>query len=99
MSTISIMCYLYFSFLWDELNMIVKYVGVIIYLVQSGSYTYTAMINPGIPEKVFAISRLNTVNVKNKKICVKCQIVVSPDNSTEHCNECGVCIEGNNLIR
>ena len=81
--------------MWDQLSITVKYVGVFIYLFQSGSYSYTAFINPGIPEKVFSISKLNAVNVKNKKICIICQIVIPPEGSIEHCHDCGVCIEGN----
>jgi hypothetical protein len=34
------------------------------------------------------------MNIKNKKICTKCQIVLIPEHNVEHCIDCGVCIEG-----
>lgn len=94
MSSISMICYFYFTYLWDDLNWFIRYLGVIISLTQIISYSYTALANPGIPNKVFAISNINTMNIKNKKICTKCQIVLIPEHNVEHCIDCGVCIEG-----
>jgi hypothetical protein len=98
MSTISIICYFFFTYLWEDLHWFIRNLGVVISLVQILSYSYTALANPGIPNKVFAISNLNAINIKNKKICTKCQIVLIPEHNVEHCSDCGVCIEGRMVL-
>jgi hypothetical protein len=73
-----------------------RVIGLCIYLLQVSSYTYTFLINPGIPKKDKHIS-LNDTDEKMKigyKYCSQCRILVEQNTNTQHCDDCNVCIEG-----
>ncbi len=57
-----------------------------------GSYTFTALINPGFPKN--NLDAL-TGEPRDKFIyCDICEIWVSRDKKTIHCSDCDICIEG-----
>jgi hypothetical protein len=73
------------------------YVGIAIYLLHIFSYSYTALVNPGIPNKRNSTYNLRPADPskRNIKICDICHIVMDEDKKIVHCEDCGVCIEGN----
>lgn len=82
---------------WDRLSDTLKMFGFVIYFIQIVSYTYTALINPGIPKKEFDADgdlRDALKNIKSFRICKICNIIMNKDIDTTHCDECNVCIEG-----
>ena len=69
-----------------------------IYLTQLSSYTYCALINPGIPKRNMNLENNNigeiTKEIRNYRICKICNILMNKDENTCHCEDCGTCIEG-----
>ena len=81
------------------MNVYFKIVGICLYFLQTFSYTYTFLINPGIPRKNSSIN-LNDINQSYKegyKFCNQCRILMHLDTNTNHCDDCNVCIEGINI--
>ncbi len=69
-------------------------------------YFMTATINPGIPYQYFSdiskpVSFGSLENNKEIKSCNKCNIYITPNSYTYHCDQCRICIEGKliNYIR
>jgi len=89
------LCYLFFYFLWNDLNPIIKMFGLMIWFAQFSSYTYTFLINPGVPAFNFRLDSNEIPKLTNYRICNVCHIVMNLDENVEHCDDCGVCIEGN----
>lgn len=54
-------------------------------------------MNPGIPEKEFWLENYDQdkAQLTNYRICPVCQIVMNLDDQTEHCEDCNICVEGN----
>ncbi len=78
------------------MNTYVKLIGLGLYFLQIGSYTYTFLINPGIPKKDKHIS-LNDTDEKMRigyRFCSQCRILIEENSDTRHCDDCNVCIEG-----
>jgi hypothetical protein len=72
-----------------------------------GSYIYTFLKNPGIPinkEITMEMTRdlEENKNSRNKKggykFCNICHIYIDKNSNTNHCEDCNVCIEGNNYL-
>lgn len=92
------MFYLFISSFWEKLSDILKFFGMLIYLIQISSYSYTALINPGIPKNNMDIDgdvKESLKNIKNYRICKICNVIMNKDENTMHCNDCNACIEGN----
>lgn len=84
--------------------------GIIVYLTQITSYTYTFLKNPGIPEikrhsadsQDVELSNSLKKDNKNKRnqqgyqFCNKCHMFVDIEKNVSHCEDCNVCIEGIN---
>jgi len=72
------------------------YVGITIYLFHFFSYAYTALINPGMPQKKKGYTDImhNENTNKSIKICDICNIIMDEAKKTVHCDDCGICIEG-----
>lgn len=68
-----------------------------IYLLQFISYTYTFLINPGLPDKTFAINYETPIR-QTKSICETCGIRVPQGYKICHCDDCGVCVVGKFFI-
>lgn len=75
-------------------NFYLKLLGWIIYLFQISSYTYTFLINPGLPNKEMSISNYENKENVTIKVCERCGIVIKPGERTYHCDDCGICIIG-----
>lgn len=69
-----------------------KFFGVLILVIQLGSYTVTFLINPGIP-KLENFYMIGKSRIEIKK-CRECRNYIRMDIKTNHCYECGVCVEG-----
>lgn len=92
------MFYLFISFVWNKLSDISKFFGLLIYFIQITSYSYTALVNPGIPKNNLDIDgdlREILKNIKNYRICKICNVIMNKDENTMHCDDCKTCIEGN----
>lgn len=72
----------------------VKFIGILLLATQIFSYWYTALKNPGIPKKELWLNNGKEVTIKNSRICYICNVIMNLDEGTEHCDDCGVCIEG-----
>ena len=81
---------------WNFTSKSVKIIGFLLWLIQFLSYTYTFLINPGLPNKNCKIDNETTLpKLKNYRICTVCLKIMDLDENTNHCLECQVCIEGN----
>lgn len=61
-------------------------------MIQLGSYTLTAIINPGIPTlDNYYMKDTSTIEIKR---CRECRNYIRMDMKTSHCYDCGVCVEG-----
>eukprot|EP00830_Metopus_es_P006797 TRINITY_DN1643_c0_g1_i1.p2 TRINITY_DN1643_c0_g1~~TRINITY_DN1643_c0_g1_i1.p2 ORF type:complete len:242 (-),score=32.21 TRINITY_DN1643_c0_g1_i1:28-753(-) len=68
--------------------------GLILLLLQAGSYFYTFIVNPGIPDRNLAVNKENLQQLKGlPRTCPKCKLVALYDTETKHCNDCGICVE------
>ncbi|MCQ2817347.1 MAG: hypothetical protein MJ252_08795, partial [archaeon] len=77
---------------WNNLHIVFKILGLIIYSTYMLSYTYTFLINPGYPKNDLD-SR--TGEPRNKfRWCDKCKMWVNVEKKTNHCFECNICVEG-----
>ena len=84
--------YLFFYAFWSYLHIIFKILGVFIYCLFFGSYTYTFLINPGYPKHDLASK---TGEPRNKyRFCERCKMWVNLDKKPNHCFDCDICIEG-----
>ena len=88
---------IFFIFLFvkfgNYLSKINKILGVIFYLIYYISYTYTFMINPGYPKNDNDSQNGEPRNKFN--YCDVCMIWTNKEKKVRHCNECDICIEGN----
>jgi hypothetical protein len=80
-----------FYFLWDKLSPTIKLIGILVFSLNFGSYTYTFLINPGIAKaKNNNIGKLE----EGYRYCSQCRWLFHIDSNTTHCDECNVCVEG-----
>lgn len=92
MTLIMILCTMFYNMLKDKLSLPAKTIGILIFLINTCSYTYTALINPGIP--LLENSSLAKVKGANILLCKECKNWVRLSFNTSHCYECNVCVEG-----
>ena len=77
---------------WTNLNLFFKLSGLIIYLTFFLSYTYTFLVNPGIPK---SDENSNMSRPKGRhKYCGSCGIWINIEDNTDHCFDCNICYEG-----
>lgn len=93
-STISFIFYLLINVALVNATELTKLVGWIIYLSQISSYTYTFLVNPGLPNKSCSLNQFDGRDSTAIKICNKCGIIVERGRGVVHCDDCGVCIMG-----
>jgi hypothetical protein len=66
-----------------------------IYITQVFSYSYTFLVNPGIPRKSTSLQDSNPNKLKTGyRFCNQCRLLTKIDDNTNHCDDCNVCIEG-----
>lgn len=92
LSTVSILFFLFSNIKWNNLGGLMKFTGVMIYLLYLATHLFTELINPGYP-----IHNLDskTGEPRSKyEYCPTCKIWVSKEKKTKHCEKCDICIEG-----
>ena len=77
----------------NYINFFLKLLGIIIYLTFFISYSYTAFINPGYPKH--DIDALTGEPRKKFYFCDICKLWANKEKNTRHCNDCDICVEGN----
>ncbi len=79
-------------------SVLLTLVGVMILMIDLGSFGATATLNPGIPDRnlqkyspeyVESLSKSNSLGY-----CSRCKIIRRPGSDTQHCADCDVCVEG-----
>lgn len=95
-TTISLICGSFFYLLSNNLNKIVWLIGIIIYFIQIGSYSFVFLKNPGIPPEILKRIKISMPETLEKgfKYCDTCNIVIKNDQIVSHCDDCNVCIIG-----
>jgi len=92
-------------FIYPKIKQIeIKYLGMIIYLIQILSLISTSLINPGIPHRSNYLSesiitvlsnsmKLSELKFRKYKVCKVCNILVNSYDEVIHCEDCGICIK------
>ena len=93
-STITILFYIA---IWKILNIFIKIIGIIVYLLFVSTYTLTCILDPGIisPDYYLENYEVDKMKIQNYRICRKCNAVMDLDKGVEHCTDCDICIIGN----
>jgi hypothetical protein len=85
-----------------------KIISLTIYSIQFLSQLRATMADPGVPHKNNYVSeeviytmyqhmKINKIEtIERYNICKECNIVVKQEQYVVHCNDCEICIEGNN---
>ena len=68
--------------------------GFIIGIIQIFLYTLSGILNPGLPKLEYEKLIYEDVSNKNFRQCKDCKFWINTEFSTQHCNECNICIEG-----
>ena len=76
------------------MNIIIRNIGVLIFIIQIISYNIVFLINPGLPEKDLWIENYNSNDLGNYRICSICKVIMRDEDEIEHCDDCNVCIIG-----
>ena len=66
----------------------------IIGIIQIILYTLSGILNPGLPKLEYEKLIYEDVSNKNFRQCKDCKFWINTEFSTQHCNECKICIEG-----
>ncbi len=94
-------------FVYQELYFLLKYAGLMIYVIQVFSQISCTLINPGIPHRNNYVSDsiMHTIyqNIKHNntkfdkyRVCKRCNILVTLEQQVTHCEDCNICVEGKN---
>lgn len=83
---------------WDKLSNVLFMIGIGLYILQFMSYSYTSLINPGLPNKEQQIAKLPKKMNDEYRFCDQCLIKSKTEENVFHCLECNVCILGIILI-
>jgi hypothetical protein len=89
--------YVIFIYAGNKLEEVYRIIGIFVYLAQFCSYTFAALINPGIPSNNYYIDLEKNpehISVKYQK-CSFCHSLINLENYniTYHCSDCQMCIE------
>ena len=70
-----------------------KIIGIFFYLIFISSYTHCVLINPGYPKN----DKDSRTGQPRKKFyfCKICKLWANKEKKTLHCNDCDICVEGN----
>ena len=86
-----------YIFLFKYNFITIKIVETIIFLFYICSYLFTALINPGIPNREYfskTFIKNNVGGTKKIQKCKKCNIIVPKNLNVSHCDYCEVCVIG-----
>ena len=88
---------LFYIGLWKILSIIIKIIGILVYLFFVSTYTLTCIMDPGIitPDYYLENYEVDKMKIQNYRICKKCNAVMDLDKGVEHCVDCDICIIGN----
>ena len=65
------------------------------FCIQSSSYLFTILRNPGIPKrKRFYLNASAKDGITRYKTCRICKSIMNLDIKTHHCHFCYICVEG-----
>jgi len=80
---------------WNLTSIFTKILCFSLYVFHVFCYTYTAIINPGIPSKNKRLEYLNSELNDNYQIqvCNICRVTINSKEKITHCFDCNVCIE------
>ena len=92
-SFFSVGIFLLYGYFGNYINIFLRIILIIIYLIFIVSYTYTAMINPGYPKN--DIDAITGEPRKKFYFCNICRLWASKEKKTMHCSDCNICVEGN----
>lgn len=82
----------FFRHFWVYMNIVFKLIGIIIFITFFLSYSYTSLMNPGIPK--YDENAILGKPRENYRFCGQCCVWVSLEENACHCFECNVCYEG-----
>lgn len=77
------------------MNINFRILGYIIWISQFISYCSVAFSNPGLPSLLNKTRAQNNEEGTNYRECELCHLYRNLENSTNHCQDCEICIEGN----
>jgi len=89
---VTIVLYLFLWYFWNFMNLFFKALGILIYIIFIISYSYTSLINPGIP--IYDENAILGRPRDKYTFCRACCIWTNMDLNTTHCFTCNVCYEG-----
>ena len=82
--------FIYKSYIVYFQIIIVKYIGILLYLIWAILFLIISLKNPGYPK-----TNLESIRgSKQMSYCDKCELWNKPKSHTYHCNKCDICIEG-----
>ena len=98
---INAIIFFYFHFLKNILHNTIKNIGLGISFVQILSYLLIFLVNPGVPPKDLWIENYfknknssSSDEIGSYRICNICKIIMKNVDNTVHCEECNICIKG-----
>ena len=91
-TVINIVFLLFFKKFWIYMNIIFKSLGILTFLFFFISYSYTSLINPGIPK--YDENAILGKPRENYRFCRICSIWTNLEDNTCHCFDCDICYEG-----
>ena len=91
-SVINILFMLFFKKFWIYMNIFFKFLGIVTFLVFIISYSYTSLVNPGIPK--YDENAILGKPRENYRFCRMCGIWTNLEENTCHCFDCNICYEG-----
>lgn len=89
---VTILFFYFCNIKWNNLGVLMKLMGIIIYFIYLISHLYTELINPGYPKH-----NLDSKTGEPRSrydYCSVCKMWVSKEKNTKHCQKCDICIEG-----
>lgn len=95
-TTITIISFIFFYFLWNSLSIVIRSVGLLLYVLQISSYVFIFLKNPGLPLQRQQLRTMPSQLERGFKYCDQCHILVKVEEKTSHCDDCNVCIIGMN---
>ena len=88
----------YFLFLSGILiflsNIIICFFGIILNLIQIGSFVICGIKNPGLPKREMQNENLLIKRPNRYQRCPSCHFIIDKSKHFVHCNACGCCCEG-----
>ena len=78
--------------LWSRFGFKSKIINQVSYWLYNLSYSYTSLINPGYPKNNYG---RRTGNPRDEYyFCSECKFYIKRNSGAQHCDDCGICIEG-----